>query len=246
MYAFSRHDAAPGPPLLVRRRALVVWSSTTALAGGVGLLAGPPAVASLSGLWRGEAPGFAELLVGGCAAGAAVAAAWLWLVTTDVVVGLLRGRAGSGRRPRVGAVRGVVLAACGVAVLGSTTTAATAAPPAPGLPAVATDADTGPDAPRSGRRLLDGLPLPDRATGRLPAREPRAARPPVDPGRPDHHRVHPGDCLWTIAALHLGPGATPTEIAAYWRRVHAVNAAVIGPDPDLVHPGQVLQLPPLT
>jgi hypothetical protein len=68
-------------------------------------------------------------------------------------------------------------------------------------------------------------------------------------GDSDTHVVLRGECLWDIAAGGLGRGrpAAPTdgEIA---RAVHAwwsANAAVIGPDPDRLLPGQVLS-PPAT
>ncbi|MEO6886740.1 MAG: LysM peptidoglycan-binding domain-containing protein [Jatrophihabitantaceae bacterium] len=56
--------------------------------------------------------------------------------------------------------------------------------------------------------------------------------------------VRPGDSLWTIAARRLGPGAAQAQIAAQWPRWYALNRAVIGTDPGLIRPGQVLQ-PPL-
>jgi len=55
--------------------------------------------------------------------------------------------------------------------------------------------------------------------------------------------VRPGDSLWTIAAARLGPSANPARIAAAWPRWFAANRAVIGADPDLVRPGQVLRPP---
>ncbi len=55
--------------------------------------------------------------------------------------------------------------------------------------------------------------------------------------------VHRGDTLWAIAARDLGPDATDAEVAAHWPRWYAANRAVIGPDPDLVLPGQVLVRP---
>ena len=67
------------------------------------------------------------------------------------------------------------------------------------------------------------------------------------PAETVEHLVRPGDCLWRIAEDRLDDsGTTPTDaevaraVAAWW----AANADVIGPDPDLVHPGQVLQAPP--
>lgn len=55
--------------------------------------------------------------------------------------------------------------------------------------------------------------------------------------------VAPGDCLWAIAARHLGPAATTAEIATEWPRWYDANRSVIGADPDLILPGQRL-VPP--
>jgi hypothetical protein len=52
-----------------------------------------------------------------------------------------------------------------------------------------------------------------------------------------------GDTLWAIAARHLGPGATDAQVAAEWPRWHAANRSTIGPDPDLILPGQRLAAP---
>jgi len=52
-----------------------------------------------------------------------------------------------------------------------------------------------------------------------------------------------GDTLWSVAAAHLGPGATNTLIADHWPRWYAENRDIIGSDPDLVRPGQILQPP---
>ena len=53
-----------------------------------------------------------------------------------------------------------------------------------------------------------------------------------------------GDTLWSIAAAHLGRGATDAEVAAEWPRWYEANRAVIGDDPDDIVPGQQLQAPP--
>ncbi len=55
--------------------------------------------------------------------------------------------------------------------------------------------------------------------------------------------VRRGDSLWAIAARHLGEGATDAEVAAQWPRWYAANRDVVGPDPDLIRPGQVLRPP---
>lgn len=59
----------------------------------------------------------------------------------------------------------------------------------------------------------------------------------------DRYVVAPGDALWSIAARALGTDE-PRRIARYWPRIHRLNRAVIGSDPSLIYPGQVLRLPP--
>ena len=60
-----------------------------------------------------------------------------------------------------------------------------------------------------------------------------------------HVVVRRGDTLWDIAARALGPDASVAEIAAIWPRWYAANRSTIGPDPDLIRPGQRLR-PPAT
>jgi hypothetical protein len=55
--------------------------------------------------------------------------------------------------------------------------------------------------------------------------------------------VRAGDSLWRIAARHLDPLASPAQIAAAWPGWYAANRDVVGPDPGLIHPGQVLSRP---
>ncbi|MET3803692.1 hypothetical protein ABIB25_000678 [Nakamurella sp. UYEF19] len=57
--------------------------------------------------------------------------------------------------------------------------------------------------------------------------------------------VHRGDSLWSIAAGRLPADSSPTEIDSAWRHLYSVNRAVIGADPNLLLPGQILQPPPL-
>ena len=49
--------------------------------------------------------------------------------------------------------------------------------------------------------------------------------------------VRRGDSLWSIAESHLGSAASDAEVARAWPRWFAANRAVIGDDPDLIHPG---------
>ncbi len=63
---------------------------------------------------------------------------------------------------------------------------------------------------------------------------------------PAAHTVQPGDSLWRIARdLLTQDGIAPTgaDISNFWRSMYDMNRDVIGDNPDLIHPGQVLQLP---
>lgn len=59
--------------------------------------------------------------------------------------------------------------------------------------------------------------------------------------------VRPGDNLWTIARGALDKGTrviAPAEIAPYWQRVIAANAATLrSHDPNLIFPGERVVLP---
>jgi len=166
---------------------------------------------------RGGADDFEQLLVVMCGAVALLSSATVLLTVTAVLGELATGRTVR----RDGTVRRLVLAACGVAVL------ATAAPAA-----------ARPQAPHRPSAVIAGLPLPDRTTDGPPAARRHDVVDLVT-------RARPGDSLWTIAAHRLGPGASDADISTYWQRIYARNAAVLGPDPDLLPTGQVLHLPPI-
>ncbi len=55
--------------------------------------------------------------------------------------------------------------------------------------------------------------------------------------------VSPGDSLWSISEEHLGPNATPRQIASEVERIYALNRDRIGPDPNLIFSGQEFSLP---
>ena len=76
---------------------------------------------------------------------------------------------------------------------------------------------------------LSGLPLPERAEG---------------PAHPRQHAVvvGPGDTLWALAAQGLPSPATDRQVSVRWHAVYRRNRGVIGADPDLILPGQVLKL----
>jgi hypothetical protein len=96
---------------------------------------------------------------------------------------------------------------------------------------------TAPDAP---------APAPARTHAPVanPSPAPAPAPPPVVAGT--SYVVVPGDCLWSIAAHRLGPGADARSIDAGWRAIYAANRVAIGDDPNLIHPGLTLTLPPLS
>ena len=76
---------------------------------------------------------------------------------------------------------------------------------------------------------------------RTPEPVPEAPRP-----IPDRHTVESGDSLWRIARATLvarGHPATGTDVASFWPRIYEANREIIGGDPHLIHPGQVLELP---
>ncbi len=68
----------------------------------------------------------------------------------------------------------------------------------------------------------------------------------IRPGRQDAAAqavVQSGDSLWSLAAAQLGPHATEADIAAHWPRWYERNRSVIGEQPELILPGQVLEVP---
>lgn len=99
----------------------------------------------------------------------------------------------------------------------------------------------------------DGAEEPEpSAEGPEPEPEPAEPVPPApQPAEPASasdtdeatYTVAAGDSLWAIAADHLPEGASPADIAAEWPEWFEENRDVIGTDPDLIHPGQVLLVP---
>jgi nucleoid-associated protein YgaU len=174
---------------------------------------------TLPAAWRaGASPGadLADLLVAGCATALALSLGWTWLVTTVTVAEILTGAARTG-----GATRRLVLLACGAAVLAGA-----------GAPAVAADGT------RDAAHLLGGLRLPERAVAAVePDTQPATRQATRSPQRVV---VRAGDSLWSIARTH--PDATGS-VDHRWRAIWAANRDVVGDDPDLIIPGQVLRLP---
>jgi hypothetical protein len=200
------------------RRGPAVWVAGTAVAGGLARLLSPEVATAPAGR------PFAGQLVWLCAVAGLVGVAWLWLLTTVVAVEAVTGARTAPGVPA--ALRRLVLAACGVALVGTG-------------PAVAAGgrhpAAAHPDPHESGAAaVLAGLPLPDRAEG----------------VRALGHEVvvvRAGDTLWALAQQSLPPRADGCvdygAVTARWHRIYHLNRDLIGPDPDLIQPGQRLRLP---
>lgn len=184
-----------------------------------------------------------------------VLALWVLVVSLAAVLArVLRGRA----RLRAVAIARLTMprwlfrltvgaAAAGIALAPATAGAAPAPLPAPALPLT----------PAATALPTPGLPVtrtPEAPAPRVPAPQTPPRTPPADSARPGHPgrpavpapasvTVGPGDSLWSLAAEQLGPSASPRAIAQQWPAWWAANRAVIGDDPDLIHPGQHL-VPP--
>lgn len=215
----------------VRGRCWLVWLSSTLVLLLVLAwlrpdlpLAGQPRLGTTAAGPAG--PSFEMFLVRACALAAGLACVWLWVLTTVVAVLAAQGR-GRSRVPGLPRLwRHLVLTACGVALVG-TGSAAVAAPD--GTPA-------------HDGSVLAGLPYPDR-TG--PDRTGPDRTGPDRTGCPAEGLlvVRAGDTLWELARRQLAPGADHAAITRAWHRLYARNRAVIGADPDLIHPHLRLRVP---
>jgi hypothetical protein len=82
-----------------------------------------------------------------------------------------------------------------------------------------------------GARARPGLPVPARPTGAAYT-VPR-----------QRVEVQPGDSLWRLSQRRAAPRADTRDVARMVERTYRANRRVIGPDPDLIRPGQRLRLP---
>lgn len=90
------------------------------------------------------------------------------------------------------------------------------------------------------------LPVPARPTGVVS----HSTAPPTPSGcqragsaGPSSLIVRRGDTLWRLAAVRLAAGADDHDVADLVARLHRRNRLVIGPDADLILPGQRLVVP---
>lgn len=133
-------------------------------------------------------------------------------------------------------------------------------PPAPGWAPTSAGVETSPHPewspePAAGPVSSSQTSMADTTTGRGDPRwKPQAPAP--EPGllsRPSSRQeishddagvvVKGGDSLWSLAASRLGPFATDVEVALMWPKWYAANLTVIGGDPSVLTPGQVLRPP---
>lgn len=218
-------------------RCATVWLLATLAAASLVALLLPLALPMARAAARGDLGGrpFDDLLVGLCAAVAVPATCWLWAITTLTTLEAARGGAHGDPHAVPHGVRRLVLAACGVALTGGLTTATA-------LPALADTPQAPPQDLRASAivaRVVNGLPLPDRATTTTVV----AAHPVRQAEPAGRVTVRRGDTLWGIAARDLAPGASDADINTHWQAIYAANRGVIGADPGLIHPDQQLRLP---
>jgi hypothetical protein len=112
-------------------------------------------------------------------------------------------------------------------------TATTSTGPSAEAPEPAPESDT-PSSPAPAPADSPESPQPDQSSATPPQTD-------------DDHReavlVRGGDSLWSIAAHHLPPDSADSDIDSAWRAWYLRNQQVIGDNPDLIQPGQLL-LPP--
>lgn len=217
-----------------------VLAAVPALAG-AGLLA--TAAPALRTAQSGTAT-VADLLVGGCSVVGALVLGWLALTVLVAVVDEVRAR----RHPRLAVrsspgvprtVRRVVALVVGV-MLGSAALSAGAAER--GAATAVPELGWAVSAPLQ----VTSAPALDLGWAAVPETAPEtsvASNPPAPREVDGEIVVHRGDSLWSLAAQRCGPDATAGEVMAEQHRLHTANVDVIGDDPDLLLPGQVLRLP---
>jgi len=116
--------------------------------------------------------------------------------------------------------------------------------PAEAQPSDAAPTDTKPtDAQQTDAQPADARPPDAGPTGPQPATATPAGAP--APAGPGAVTVRGGDSLWSIAKAAMPASATDADIDTAWRAWYAANQAVIGGDPNVIQPGQLLS-PPTT
>ena len=201
------------------------------------------------------------LLTGCCALALLLASTWLATAVAVCTGEALRDGAGGDRarvdpgrpqtvlRPRL--VRSLVATVLGVTAVSAPLSVPLTAQARPAAHESVADG-AGPvgqlaTAATSGVRLrahpLGGLPVPDRTTGRLTVTGPPDGSLRPGPVVPQLVEVRPGDSLWSLTAGLLPEDVADRTVVAGWPLLHAANRRVVGADPHLLRPGQVLRVP---
>lgn len=163
---------------------------------------------------------FDGLLIAAADGALVLCAAWALLICAAAVLEVVS----SGRlclTARLGCpapLRRALLTALGLVLAGGS-----------GLHAGAASAAPGPLGTASRGQL--GLPVPVRPLGAAPVL-PR-----------QRVEVRPGDSLWRLSERRAPARATTQDLARLVDRTYRANREVIGPDPDLIRPGQQLRVP---
>ncbi|WP_336027819.1 hypothetical protein [Geodermatophilus sp. FMUSA9-8] len=229
------------------RRLVVTTAAMAAVAAVLAVLTPDPSWLSAGSLQRAvDTAGPEAVLLSAVAAAAWLAWAWgalgLVLTALSALPGLagaaaahvLRGVLPAAGRRAAALALGVGLAATPVLTgcTGSAAVVPAAATASAGTPAATTPAAV-PDWPTAPAATPTGTPTTPVPDWPLPA--------------PGDHVVLRGECLWSIAEADLrertGREPADAEVAEAVGRWWSVNADVIGTDPDLLLPGQVLRPP---
>jgi nucleoid-associated protein YgaU len=241
------------------RRLVVTVAAMAAIAAALAALTPPFAelTGSLTAAQRTVDTRGADVLIASAAALLAWAA-WAWgaLGLALTAASALPGVAGGAARLALqvalpaGARRGAaLLLGLGLGVAGPLL--ASAVPQFAPTASAAAGAESVPDWPAPGPAAA---PVPDWSAGPAPTGAAPTGEAPAAPSTApttapasDSRVVVRGDCLWHIAADsllgQLGRLPSDGEVAAAVQAWWSANADVIGPDPDLLVPGQVLRPP---
>lgn len=180
------------------------------------------------------------------------------LVTAGCLLARAAGSAWIGAERRLGTIGAPLMRRLLVAGTGALVAATAVLAPAgatPNLDDAAIADDLGWGATDGEHAGPEGEPSPAAGAG--------STTDPTDPGAPDDdasaaiptaggaagsresatYAVVPGDSLWAIAANHLDGEPDDAQVAEAWPLWFDANRDVVGDDPDLIHPGQVLRVP---
>ena len=255
------------PHRLQRLQASVIL----ALAPALGALTGSPSDAVVALRSPSQDALCTGPLVGALALTAWALTAWLLVVLVLSIGSRLPGALGRGAarvttRVAPASLRALVRTATGVAVAGTVLLGGTAAHADPSQPGftITLDWPTAPAAPTApASPSAPPSAVPPAVTATAPTRPTATVGPPLPAHHPARHDaptthrparrpavhapvsvvVEPGDTLWHLAATALGPTASPRQVAQAWPSWWGANRAVIGEDPNLLHPGTTLQPP---